>query len=762
MSRALRALCAALLTLLLSGTSQAAAARTLQAPIGGAAIAVGVGTVVCGVSGGWVLEGNGTQVRPPVNEDAAGSRVLAKIAPSWGGCAQSKEQLILLATARFPALDAASVTFYVDEARVEARGRNLRGAQLRWLASGGRSGTDTCVEPKAEGAATSCAWAVGRDLSADPSADVLRILPAFAELGEGRQLFDAQGQAVPSDGMPVSAGRIVIGRLLTADAPIDLSQGRTELPLQHPEAVAGADCGALECQLSGKKVLVKSTAPVAVTEVRLRLAPRVVFQRRAVLETAPSFKLQVLHCAMTLVSGEPARRNDAAKLVVKLERRCLASTDSLRFSIGDRPLRVLGSAETDAALFVVLELGSYAQDELEITARHRATDAVLAVLSTATRDLPPVRARLSLPEYPRIDFIPTNRPAQVNASRLTGPEHWELVSVPNVYTAHRSADRVSVMGEPDAEGFTQLQFALRSDQLPAELGQVDLALVSDPIQRRIREANVPVRLSPVGTAQPLVEFKCGPPGKVTVIAPGDPINLPFSWRDTCRIVLHRERLQQKNGRQRINLSIDVFSADGASRSEGHVKDTLDVGHGADPREIWIQGVATPFDRIVVRLSHDNDETHYVEGSELFASGPAVQWSVILGTGHIRIYATSTIPAGLYRFGGEDDSGVLSLNFGVISRLTWLTDEGHEGLLGIEAGVMVFGVGSSTSTTGQNLTQVGLPVGLGLSIPIANRLQATEAAINLHGWVEFPISGQNHEPAFIFGPSISIGNIGANL
>jgi hypothetical protein len=73
-----------------------------------------------------------------------------------------------------------------------------------------------------------------------------------------------------------------------------------------------------------------------------------------------------------------------------------------------------------------------------------------------------------------------------------------------------------------------------------------------------------------------------------------------------------------------------------------------------------------------------------------------------------------------------------------------------------------GLASSTSTTGRSLTEVGVPVGLGLSIPIANRLSLTEASINLHGWVEFPISRQDHTPAFIFGPSISIGNIGANL
>ena len=96
------------------------------------------------------------------------------------------------------------------------------------------------------------------------------------------------------------------------------------------------------------------------------------------------------------------------------------------------------------------------------------------------------------------------------------------------------------------------------------------------------------------------------------------------------------------------------------------------------------------------------------------------------------------------------------------RLTWLSKDGHEGVLGLEAGVMVIGLASSTSTTGHSLTEVGLPVGLGMSIPIANRLSPTEASINLHGWVEFPISRDDHTPAFIFGPSISIGNIGANL
>ncbi|HYQ15257.1 MAG TPA: hypothetical protein VEQ58_05865, partial [Polyangiaceae bacterium] len=262
---------------------------------------------------------------------------------------------------------------------------------------------------------------------------------------------------------------------------------------------------------------------------------------------------------------------------------------------------------------------------------------------------------------------------------------------------------------------------------------------------------------------PLVEFKCGPSGKSLALHPGDTVNLPFSYRDSCRVTVHRERLRRESGRQRISLSVDVYSADGASRSEGHLKDTLEIGPGPEPRQIWIQGVTTPFDRVVVRVAHDSsDENHYVPGSELYASGPAVQWSVVLGTGHARVYATSAIPAGLYRFGDKDHTGALSLNFAVISRLTWLTSDGKEGLIGLEGGIMVIGLANSVSTTGQSLTEVGIPVGLGLSIPIANRLSAAEASINLHGWLEFPISRDDHRPAFIFGPSISIGNIGANL
>jgi hypothetical protein len=67
----------------------------------------------------------------------------------------------------------------------------------------------------------------------------------------------------------------------------------------------------------------------------------------------------------------------------------------------------------------------------------------------------------------------------------------------------------------------------------------------------------------------------------------------------------------------------------------------------------------------------------------------------------------------------------------------------------------------------SLTAVSAVSGLALSVPIANRSLATETSINLHAWFEYEVSrGVSGEPGspfgFIFGPSISIGNVGTNL
>ena len=81
--------------------------------------------------------------------------------------------------------------------------------------------------------------------------------------------------------------------------------------------------------------------------------------------------------------------------------------------------------------------------------------------------------------------------------------------------------------------------------------------------------------------------------------------------------------------------------------------------------------------------------------------------------------------------------------------------------------MAFGLtGDVSATTMESLTQVGGVVGTGLAIPIANAGATTQASINLHLWLEQRFTGSGPEAgssqALIFGPSISIGNVGTTF
>ena len=63
--------------------------------------------------------------------------------------------------------------------------------------------------------------------------------------------------------------------------------------------------------------------------------------------------------------------------------------------------------------------------------------------------------------------------------------------------------------------------------------------------------------------------------------------------------------------------------------------------------------------------------------------------------------------------------------------------------------------------------VALVAGPGISVPIANVSRATQTSINVHGWFEYEVSRdvlhqQGQSFGFVFGPSISIGDIGTNF
>jgi hypothetical protein len=752
--------------------ARTARAETLQAPAGGHAIALGEGRVACAaVAGDWAAEADPHEVRPPKDEAAIGRAVDLRVAPSAAACATTTATVTLVATSKLPAIDPASITLAVDEGRLDVKGRGLKGLGVRWQA-GERAGHDRCAQPETTApAGERCSFGVGRGLPADPGGVVLTLIPAGGRGGAGVTTFDATGRRVSEAELSVHPARIVVGALVPTDVSIDLvGEGGSRVPLAHPEAVASVDCGAASCEIAGGAILVRCvTKQVGALAVRLRLAPHVFFARGDALEAAPAFSIGVLPCAMAIASGDALRGVDGARVVVRLESRCANEARTLRFAVGAAPVDVLRVESDGGAAFVLLRVGRIEGEELAVTAlRGDAESSVVGVARTHTRAAPQPRASIELEGRGAIDFIPTNRPALV---RFTSPgDRGRLVLSPleGAYAVTTEATAAMIRGLKGAAGFVALRFGYRVDGLPASLSAVDLAVIPDGLERPLREANVPAPLgaSALG-ATPLVELVCGDgAGGSIAVLPGAMRQVPFVARDTCRLVLHRERLAPEDGSQQLNLQIDITRVDGTPRSEAHVSQPIVLRPGSEPRYAWIRGISGPFDHVTVSIAHDADESHYVGGSELHDGAPSVQYSFIAGTGHARIYATTAIPTGLYRVSDRPHSGILTLNFGVIARFTWLDTEGHEGFLGLEAGVMGVGLANDSTANG-SLTQVATVFGAGLSVPIANRSLATETSINLHAWGEYEISrdlgGQPGSPfGFVFGPSISIGNIGANL
>jgi len=764
-SRHLVFLCVALLVLL--GVERLARAETLEAPVGGAPFPIGEGRVACGrAAGGWTVEDGARLVRPPASASASGSVVELRVAATLGTCAGSQAIVKLAATAPWPALQGGAFTLAIDDGRLSGRGRSLTGVPVSWPAEGGLA-SSTCSDPVREAGAETCTWGVPKTLPADPQASVLRWWPAGAQVTDDAVLFDAKGKKAPAEAFVITPSRVELTALLPPRPSVDVSSGVGRIPLVHPEVVEGVDCRAVQCAVNGG-ILEVQAPPAAITavDVQFRLAAHVFDVRKTPPETQPVIRVPILRCPMEVASGQPLRGIDGARLVVRLEGACMRDVGSLGFLVDTRPVDVGTVASTKDAAFVALEVGTLRSPEITVMAvRGRGDGSVVALARTETRPAPVVRSVLEIPELPPIDFIPRNRPAIVHTPRVPGGE-LVLLTVPDVYEATNANGVTTVRGSITAEGLVALQFGYRARGLPPPLDQLDLAVLTDALQRGVKEVNIPAPM------ESLVEVVCVDPTRKAVVArPGTTLRMPFTAHQGCRIVIHRERLSPAYGTQKLSLEIEVLKADGTSRSGAHVTKTLVVRYGSEPVVAWIKGVEAPFDRIVVRLSHVADEAHYLGALEIITDEPAVQWSVAFPGGHVRLYATTVIPTGLYRFGvgehGSTSSGPLTISVGALSRLTWLDRSGKEGLLAVEAGVLALGLaGDIAPATGRPLFQIGAVVGLGLSLPIANAGGPAQAAINLHVWLEQLLSGSGgrnlSEQAIIFGPSISLGNVGTTF
>ena len=341
--------------------------------------------------------------------------------------------------------------------------------------------------------------------------------------------------------------------------------------------------------MSGTTIVVGGVASVAGTlPVRLRLAPRVVLQHGDTFDATPVVLVPVLPCAMSIASGDALRAVDASRAVVRVDARCASEARTLRWFSAGRALDVLTTVDSGGATYLLLGVGRVEGDELVVTAS-RGDGSLVGQARVHARTLPPPRASLVLEGgVASIDFVPTNRFAIVRWTRTQGTGELALLPLEGVYDVTTRHEATMVQGQSGGGRLRRVSFRLaRADPSRSAWGD-DLAIITDPVERPMHEANVPAPLGASAmSSTPLVELLCGSGNDLRKVTPGASANVPFEEREACRLAFHGERLSPADGAQTLQLDVDVTRVDGTSRPEAHVSQTMScaralsrVSHGS--------------------------------------------------------------------------------------------------------------------------------------------------------------------------------------
>jgi len=744
-------------------------AETLAAPVGGKPIPLGADRIVCpeGIAGvaPWTVEADRKSVRPPARDDATGQSVTVHVAANDAACAAASAPLSLTAVGPEPSVDAPSVVVDADAGRVTLHGKKLKGVTLVWT-SGAKHGADTCATPETVGATESCAFALPRDLPADAASLDLTLLPAGLRPGQDVTFHDLTGKRASRDDRPFHPAQVIVSRLVPIDTAVDVSTGAARTPLVHPEAIASVDCIDATCDISDGALVVRNEHGADdKLDVHMQLRPHVMLKSGQSNETAPVVSVPLQRCPIALASAAPPAGSTDPRVVLRLGAACARGDGDIELSTPTGVATIERSEVIGGDRFIVVRAGRI---DADTTLRARRRGTVVGLVTVAPQRSLVARAALEISKLGAIDFVPTNRWARMTLPPPPRAGTLVPVAAEGAYEIRHDADGYFVRGADGAAGSTVLRFALVDPSLPAPLTDTKLAELSEPLDRALRVANVPL---PVGALareeKPLVEVDCGDgEGHVKKLPPQTTAFIPYRARETCQLVIHREQLSDEDGAQAFQVSVSISASDGAARAEGRVDRKLVLKKADKPAYVAITGVSAPFDRIIVRAGLADDENHYAV-SPPEKSAAQAQWTIIAGTDRFRIYGTAAIPTGLFRVADTGHSGILTLSVGALIRGVVLSKEGVEFPVGLEAGVMWLGVAGDTDPSASSRGAVALVVGPGISVPIANVSRSTQTSIALHAWFEYEVSrnilnqsGQAY--GFVFGPSISIGDVGTNL
>jgi hypothetical protein len=764
---------------LLLGVSQhAALAETLQAPAGGLSVAIPNGHVACAPpQGAWTLDANGTAVRPP-SVALPGEQSTIRIAAAANECGGKSEVLSLQTLADFPEIDAASVVWSIATARLEFSGKNLSGLRVRW-GSPERHKTDVCVPAVADPSATGVA-ARERCVISIGQADVESVRERFTWVPQGGYFgreyltYNAQGVLVPPEGRELNPQRVIVDQVLEKGNSVDVSRGKGRINLLYDDAVENVDCEGAQCELEGDHILVRAV-PAATKRivVRLKLRSRVWLWNGQQTLDAATETFEVVRCDMAIVSGSTFRDVDNVRLLARLPTSCSVDVERLNWTVNDVDAAVEKVALEGDSVYALLVVNRIVDNRAVVVASRPQDQSVLAFTATPAVRLEAVHTSLVLAGFGEIDFIPKNRAVHVTTSAVAGGR-WVPIDVPGAYTVEYDADGASVRGVYMSSGYTALRLGFRVDGIPVVFRDVSFITLTDSIQRPIREANLPISLGSSGLKEnPVVELACAvDEGVVRRIGPGTTQHIPFDQRNSCRLLIHRSRIPKDAGEQLVELEVSVTAVGDAERNEARLSERLLLRHSDETEVVWIQGAKQQFDRINVRVHHVVEEARYLLGSQYRL--PVGQWTIVTEDARLKFYATATIPSGLFRFSSDPQelgSGALALNFGVLARLTLLSDDGKESLVGLETGMMGMGLAS------EKARELAIVSGIGVGVPLGNVNQPTQASLNIHAWISYSLGKREGQLvnsdgsttnieltpwAFIFGPSITIGSLAAFL
>lgn len=747
-----------------------AEATVVAAPIGGQAVPVGGHRVVCPNDQelfGWQVEASGRRLRPPAKGGAA--RALVHVAASLEACANQNEPLVAQAVVAWPEVTADALTINVDTGRVDAYGARLKDVALNWHV-GERSGVDVCrdVDLRSDGR-EHCAFAVPRDFPADAGSLSFTFLPEGVPAGSDTAAYDVRGRKFDVDALTASPAKVVVQELFVADASLDAESEESRVRWRHPEAVGQVSCLDAGCELAGSELLVRGLRGSDDSlEVRVALRPHVFLQQGGAPLATPLASLPLQRCPLALASSAPLRAVGGQRIVLRVGGRC-AEDGNLRYTVNGAPAAVLDRVHATDGHFVVVQAEGGLGEDVALAVQRRAR--VVALLRVKARQVPTVHARIELAGHGEVDFLPTNRDAEVLLPPLGDGAVLSPVAVPGVYTvAQDGGKNPRVRGLSGTTGWVALRYAYRDASLPGALAQLDLAYVSDTVDRSIHEASLPISLgASVLSHEPLIELLCHDGSDANHrMSPASTHNLDYRNKDSCRLVLHRERLRPEDGVQLVRLTVSVAGLDGTNRPEAAVDQRILFRPGSQPRYLYVGGAGAPFDRMVVRATVVTEDlrgsvTTDGEGEHLVM--PQVQWSLILGNNRIRMYATMSMPSGLFRVSEREHSGIVSLSAGIVGRLVLLSRQGVQAPVGLEVGTLILSIAGDTAAVPHGV--FAIVGGLSLGVPIANVSKTTQAAISLHLWAEYEVTrryvrGGGRPWGFIFGPSLSFGDVGLNL